>query len=139
MVRMTLYYWCYISMLVFLLSGVSLVVAGETLPPKFKVGSILPLSGDLASLGQEMKRGMLLAIDDFSESKRPIELIFEDDYRLDAGALVHATQKLLNVDRVDLGLTLWLDESKHIAPIFINKKQKYLYYVKPKSTAACSK
>jgi ABC-type branched-subunit amino acid transport system substrate-binding protein len=120
--NITMKRWGCVSSVVFLICGVSIAAVGEPLPQQFKVGVILPFSGELASLGQEAKRGMQLALDDLGGAKTPLKLIFADDHRAGTPATVPAAQKLLNVDRVDLGLTLWIEDSRLIAPLFTARK-----------------
>lgn len=68
----------------------------------YKVGVILPLSGDLASIGENSKNGALLAYQSLDKNqKEKLKLIFEDD-RFDPKSTVAAFNKLTNIDRADL-------------------------------------
>lgn len=78
------------------------------------IGSILPLSGDLAALGQEVQRGMDIA----AEGTPNIMLVHEDDGSLDARAGVQAANKLLNIDKIDVGVTMLVDQALPIGPQF---------------------
>lgn len=65
-----------------------------------KIGAILPLTGDLAYVGQEMQRGMGLAL---QEADNPnIKIIYEDDLTFDIKSSVNAANKLVNLDKVDV-------------------------------------
>jgi ABC-type branched-subunit amino acid transport system substrate-binding protein len=68
---------------------------------------MLPLSGDYAAAGQNMQKGMLLAIDAY-KAEHPdaqIEVVIEDD-AYDATKGVSAYNKLVNLDQVDMILML---------------------------------
>ncbi len=65
---------------------------------KPKIGVILPLTGPLSSLGEKVKRGVLLAAE--SEGLPAQSLIFEDGEFSNSAALT-AAQKLMSVDRID--------------------------------------
>lgn len=87
-----------------------------------KVGVILPLSGDLAFLGEQIKKGIDLAIEEYKGKGINVEVIYEDDQSLSPSVAVNAANKLLNIDKIDVGLTMLVEESRPIAPIF-NKKE----------------
>jgi len=82
------------------------------------VGAILPLSGDFAFIGEEIQNGMKLAQED---SDLNIRIIFEDD-QFSPAVSVNAANKLINIDNIDIGLTVLVEEAKPIAPIFENSK-----------------
>ena len=65
-----------------------------------KIGVILPLSGNLAFLGESAKQGAVLALENFKDTKRKYELIFEDD-QFSAEKAVTAANKLISIDKVD--------------------------------------
>lgn len=76
-------------------------------PESLKLGLMLPLSGDYAAAGQNMQKGMLLAIDAY-KAENPdaqIEVVIEDD-AYDATKGVSAYNKLVNLDQVDMILML---------------------------------
>lgn len=87
-----------------------------------KIGVILPLSGDLAFLGEQIKKGIDLAIAEYKGKGINVDVIYEDDQSLSPSATVNAANKLLNIDKIDVGLTMLVEESRLIAPIF-NKKE----------------
>ena len=65
-----------------------------------KIGVILPLSGNLAFLGESAKQGAELALENYAGTKNKYELIFEDD-QFDAKKTVTAATKLISIDKVD--------------------------------------
>lgn len=84
-------------------SSTSLARAQENLPPSsvYKIGVIVPLSGDAASLGNYIRKGVLLAQESLpSTVQERVKLSFEDDQFLPAKT-VTAYQKLVSVDKVD--------------------------------------
>lgn len=86
-----------------------------------KIGAILPLTGDLAGLGEEAQRGMELARDD-SKNPNSIQIIYEDDQTLVPAAIVKAANKLIIIDTVDAALLLTVQEIKPTAPLFNNAR-----------------
>ncbi|MFH1358265.1 MAG: penicillin-binding protein activator [archaeon] len=83
------------------------------------VGAILPLSGDYSYIGQEVSRGIKLALD---ESYLDIKVIYEDEESFNSIAAINSANKLTNIDNIDVGLTTMIEVAKPIAPIFNNKK-----------------
>lgn len=80
-----------------------------------KVGAILPLTGDLAYVGQDIREGVELALEERGNQQPKIEVIWEDG-KFAAKESVSATQKLISNDKVDLIISLW-DTADVIAPI----------------------
>lgn len=75
--------------------------AAGSLP--YKIGFVGHLTGDMATYGQSLKKGMELAVDHVNAAGgvkgRPIEIIFEDD-RGQAADAITAFTKLVEVDKV---------------------------------------
>lgn len=70
---------------------------------KVTVGAVLPLTGPVASYGQNAKAGLDLALEEINSSPLPFELrvLYEDDAgRVDTA--VSAAQKLISTNRVPL-------------------------------------
>lgn len=69
------------------------------------LGSILPLTGDVASYGKAAQRGIDLAVEEINAkggiNERKIKVIYEDDQGRSAPAIA-AMQKLVSVDKVPL-------------------------------------
>lgn len=87
-----------------------------------RVGVILPLSGDSASIGVSIKNGITMAYDKLpAETRSKITLLFEDD-QLNPAMTVTAFQKLLNMDRIDVLITGYSGPSKAVAQLAEQKK-----------------
>lgn len=84
-----------------------------------KAGAVLPLSGELAFVGNAMAGGMKLW-----EKEHPgqIQLRFEDDRSLDRKTALLAAEKLIDADKVDILLNAAAHTMIAIAPV-LNKKK----------------
>lgn len=89
------------------------------------VGAILPLSGDLAVLGEEVKRGVELAAEDMKNEGISATVVYEDD-RFDPSASVSAANKLISIDKVDVAMTMFVEEAKPMASVFNTSKTPLL-------------
>lgn len=87
----------------------------------FKIGSFLPLSGDLASLGQDINRGALIAVDELKAQGKDIQYINEDD-QFKATGSIQAANKLVNIDKMDAVFTSTVQEMKPVYPVFNSNK-----------------
>lgn len=104
----------------FLLSTGSPEAASAEKP--LKVGAIMALSGDAASIGEAVKNGMMLAYDELPPDKRErIDLQFEDD-GLAAKNAVSAFTKLTSSNGVDVILNFSSGTAHAIAPLAESKK-----------------
>jgi len=65
-----------------------------------KIGAALPLTGELASFGEEFKRGAEVAQDEINGNDKIVRVIFEDT-ALETKKSVDAVMKLVNVDGID--------------------------------------
>jgi branched-chain amino acid transport system substrate-binding protein len=75
---------------------------------EIKIGAILPLTGDNASYGIALKKGMDLAIDEINEKRingKKLDVVFEDS-QSDPQKAVNAFNKLVNADKVPMGNNL---------------------------------
>ncbi|NMM84935.1 amino acid ABC transporter [Rhodococcus sp. SRB_17] len=83
------------------LAAIGLLAAPAHAQVKF--GAVLSLTGASASVGEDQRRGMLIAIDDINASGgvlgQPVQLIIEDTGGRAVSAL-EAAKKLVNVDKV---------------------------------------
>ncbi len=86
-----------------------------------KIGSILPLTGDFGSLGEEIKRGAKIAVEEAQNRGEQFEYVIEDDKSQATGA-VNAANKLINIDKVNAVFTATVQEVKPIASIFNQAK-----------------
>lgn len=76
-------------------------------PETVTLGLMLPLTGDYAAAGQNMQKGMELAIEEYRKDnpEADIKVVVEDD-GYDAKMGVSAYNKLVNLDKVDVILML---------------------------------
>src|SRR3989344_1506352 len=90
--------------------------------PVFKVGLILPLTGEVASLGENAKNGANLAYDELLENvKQKIQLIFEDD-GFQPKNTVSAFNKLVETDGADVIICFTSGPCNAIAPLADQKQ-----------------
>jgi ABC-type branched-subunit amino acid transport system substrate-binding protein len=86
----------------------------EKARPVVKVGVIVPLSGNNAFVGEDILDGFTLARETIF-SDYDFQFIYEDS-RLELRQAATAAQKLINVDKVDIVVSLW-DTTDVVAPI----------------------
>jgi|GEM_PF-271654 len=87
----------------------------------FKIGVILPLSGDLAIIGTPAKSGAEMALASFTNTKNKYELIFEDD-QYNVNKTVTIANKLISIDKVNAIVTLGSAEGNGVKPLANNAK-----------------
>ncbi len=103
---------------------------------EIKIGAIMPLTGDNASYGLALKKGMDLAIDQINAQNgiqgKIVRIIFEDD-QANPQLGVNAFTKLVNVDRVPMVLgAMFSAVTLAIAPI---AEQREIVLLSPTSSA----
>jgi len=65
-----------------------------------KIGTILPLTGQISMLGEELRNGISLSIEDINlESEKKLEMIYEDS-KLDSKEGILAVNRLINIENV---------------------------------------
>jgi len=82
----------------------------------FRIGFVLPLSGDWAFLGNGIRDGALLAEQDLKAKGFTIRLIFDDNGG-DLVTLVGITKKLINFEQVDAIVSIISGVAKVIKPL----------------------
>lgn len=98
----------------------------EEVKDRYKIGVILSLTGDGASIGQSVRNGVLLAYDNLSaEEKSRIELFFEDDRYSSAGA-VAAWNKLISLQKVNAVISAFSNNGQVLAPLAENRKIPFI-------------
>jgi branched-chain amino acid transport system substrate-binding protein len=112
------------SKIFFLIFPLITFCISPVLSEEIKIGATLPLTGSLAHVGEDIRRGMQLAIEENKESKIKYQIIFEDNQHQQAQA-VSSAQKLLDVNHVDILITLW-DMADVVAPLAERKKVPHL-------------
>lgn len=81
------------------------------------IGAILPLTGELASLGQSAKNGALLAFQELTaDQQKKVQLLFEDD-QFDPKNTISAFNKLISIDKVNVVICLASGPCNAIAPL----------------------
>lgn len=90
----------------------------------YVIGASLPLSGRLSYIGEDIRRGLELAVEEFSSESVGFELKFEDNQHQGSMAATTA-HKLLNIDNVNVLISLW-DMADVIAPIAEQKRIPHL-------------
>ena len=95
------------KVLLSLLMATSLVACGEkTEAPKenekpvVKIGSILPLTGASAEMGNELKNAALKMLEQYKDSPVKYELIFEDNQGGSVPKSISAMKKMIYVDKI---------------------------------------
>lgn len=97
---------------------------------EIKIGAILPLTGDAAIYGQELKNGIDLALDEINTrggiKGKLIKVIYEDDAG-DAKGGVAAINKLIKIEKVPVIIGGAMSSvAMSIAPIAQNEKTVFL-------------
>jgi len=89
---------------------------------EIKIGAILPLTGDAAIYGQEMKKGIDLALEEINKkNKVRIRVIYEDDQGIPRNA-VSAAQKLITYNKVPVIICSLSSITLALAPIAQREK-----------------
>lgn len=97
----------------FLLTGsVSIARADQG---SFKVGAILPLTGDLASIGSEIQKGMELGKHSLSQAN--FQIVYEDDQSFDNLVALKAAQRLIHQERVSIIFSAGVNITKAISSL----------------------
>jgi branched-chain amino acid transport system substrate-binding protein len=94
--------------LIVIVIGVVVTLSGDRAPDvgskePIKIGFIGPLTGDLATLGQNAKSATEIAVEEVNKAGgvngRPLEIIYEDG-QCDGKVATNAANKLINIDKV---------------------------------------
>lgn len=89
-----------------------------------KIGATLPLTGRVAEAGNDTKRGIELALKEFSTPEILMDAIFDDNQH-DAKRALSSAKKLLNVNHADILISMW-DMSDIVAPLAEQNKIPHL-------------
>src|SRR3989344_4949025 len=110
-----------IGIMIIILAGIVLVYGthdkGESSKPTVKIGVTLPLTGNIARLGQSTKNAIELAYANLPENtKYNYELVIEDDqFKPIVGA--STASKLINVDKVSALISFGSPVGSAVSPI----------------------
>lgn len=110
-----------VVVIAFVIGGIWYGRADDEGVETIKIGSILPLSGDFALLGEEIRRGAEIAVEEAHAAGLDVVYISEDD-RLEPTGAANTANKLVRVDKVDAVFTGVVQEAKPITPIFSENK-----------------
>ena len=80
------------------------------------IGATLPLTGDLAFIGTDIKRAMELSVAELGVEGKDIQLVFEDD-SFDPIRAVSATNKLINSDNIDVLVSFGSPVGNAVSPV----------------------
>lgn len=117
MKRRELFCWCAL-----VLVGSIFCVRVEAESRKFRIGAILPLSGQVASLGQYARNGITLALDNLPpEERNKIELVYEDD-QFNPVQTISAYQKLKRDGKLDAVFVVGSSPANGLGPITEKEK-----------------
>ena len=90
-----------------------------------KIGAILPLTGESAIAGISIQQGIEIAVEEINKAgginNIEIRVIFEDD-QYDNKITVTAANKLISVDKIDIGIVSLVHGAKAVMPIFEQSK-----------------
>ena len=104
-----------------------------------KIGATLAISGKLAFIGEEARRGLELAVEELNSTRNPqtpiVQLLVEDN-RGEAKDAVLAVQKLLSTDSVDVIFSAFTHITEAIAPIVGQSDALMIYAATVRSVAA---
>lgn len=98
----------------------------ETKKETVKIGVILPLTGDLAFMGTGAQKALLLATDEFKDTKYNYEVIFEDN-QFDLKKTASAANKLISIDNVDVIMSFGSAGGRVVSPIA--EENKVIHFV----------
>lgn len=93
-------------------TGTNVQVGKETV----KIGISVPLSGDLAFLGEGIRTALNLALEDLGQTTYNYELVFEDD-QMDPKKTATASRKLISVNNVDALISFSSGTGNVVTPV----------------------
>jgi ABC-type branched-subunit amino acid transport system substrate-binding protein len=85
-------------------------------PDTVKIGVIVPLSGDMALHGTEIRKALELAQKQSGDTHYRYKLYFEDN-QLEGSKSVTAARRLIEVEKVDTIVTLWPPTAQVVIPL----------------------
>ena len=100
-----------------LVLGVTVTSANAETSSKYRIAAILPLTGQVASMGHYLKNGLDLAYEQLpKEMQDKIELVYEDD-QFNPTLTIAAYRKLSTQKRIDAALVLGSPPANALGPI----------------------
>lgn len=107
-----------------LLVGLPLSLALSETKDVYRIGVILPLTGDAATMGNYLKNGIDLAYKSLAPDEQKHIQLFYEDSQLQANRAVSAYQKLRSVNRVNAIMLLGSGDGNAVAPL--SEKEKVI-------------
>lgn len=89
-----------------------------------RIGATLPLTARLAIAGDDTRKGIELAVKEFSSTAVSLEAFFEDNQH-DPKQAVSSAQKLLDQDKADILISMW-DMADVVAPLTEKRQVPHL-------------
>lgn len=97
----------------------------------YKIGAILPLSGDLSYLGISEMRGIVMAVDEINSqggvNDKKLKVYFQDHHS-DSTQAIFSVNNLINVNSVDIFITSISSSINSITPIILENRKLLVYY-----------
>lgn len=97
-----------------------------------KLGVLTTLSGSVAEWGQNTREGMQLALTEVNAEggvhAKPLQLVFEDFADLDLKKAASGAQRLLQIEKVDVLLTQWAEDTEVAWPLALRQNVLTLTY-----------
>ncbi|MDD3669040.1 MAG: ABC transporter substrate-binding protein [Alphaproteobacteria bacterium] len=94
--------------------------------PVVKIGAILPMTGNIGVFGQSYKNGLILAQKHLKkDTKYDYRLIIEDSMG-QARNVPLLARRLLDLNKVDAGLSMWTGDAMIVSPIFSQAKKVHI-------------
>ncbi len=114
-----------VIIVVIIIGGIWYIATRESKEEVIKIGAILPLTGESAIAGISIQQGIEIAVEEINKAGgingREIKVIFEDD-QYDNKFTVTAANKLISVDKIDIGIVSFVHGAKAVMPIFEQNK-----------------
>ncbi len=89
-----------------------------------KIGAVLPLSGEYDWAGNAKKEGMTLCVEEHAHTKHTYAVIYEDGEFIPSRSFL-AAKKLIDIDHVDIIVSMWTMEANAICPL---AEQKHIVH-----------
>ena len=84
--------------------------------PVITIGAMLPLSGDMAFIGESGRNSMDLALEGLKDTRFQYKIVYEDD-KLDPKLTSSAAKKLIEVDKADAVVSLFSGAGNVVSPM----------------------
>lgn len=127
-----------ISVIVLMVIGAFFALKAPKTPenkPTVIIGATLPLTGDVAMLGQSSKKAIELALENLGDTKYNYEVVFEDDaFKPQTGATT--ANKLISVNNADVILSFGSPVGNAVSPVAEKSKVPHINFFASDTTVA---